>query len=145
MAEKTPQTYANHAKNDPPFHFFALPLSFLNFLYAVYLLVTGPSVMTAWTLVMAAVLVVTIFLVRVYPLKVQDRLIRMEERMRLQTLLPESLKPRIAELTEKQLVALRFASDGEVAALVQETLSKNLPPAEIKKLIKSWRPDYYRV
>jgi hypothetical protein len=83
--------------------------------------------------------------VRINPLKVQDRLIRLEEQLRMNTLLPGPLRERIPELTEKQLVALRFASDEEIARLVEETLQNNLSPKDIKKKIEKWRPDYFRV
>jgi hypothetical protein len=82
---------------------------------------------------------------RTNALKVQDRVIRLEERLRLSTLLPEPLRLRIPELTEDQLVALRFASDGEVSKLVDRALKEKLSRKEIKKSIQSWRPDYWRV
>ena len=82
---------------------------------------------------------------RLYATKLQDRIIRMEERQRLYGLLPETLRTRIGELSEGQLVGLRFASDAELPGLVEETLAKKLSRAQIKKSIKVWRPDYFRV
>ena len=82
---------------------------------------------------------------RFYALKSQDRVVRLEERERLAGLLPEPLRGRIGELSEGQLVVLRFASDAEVSGLVQETMAKKLSKAHIKRAIKNWRADYFRV
>ena len=82
---------------------------------------------------------------RIYSLRVQDRLIRLEERLRLQSLCGDPLRAKIGNLTESQLVALRFASDAEAPGLVEKALSQNLSNTDIKKAIVSWRPDYFRV
>jgi hypothetical protein len=145
MSEKAPQTLANHARFDPAYHFFALPVIALTVIAAMVHLVQHPSWFNGW-IVLFVIAVATLALkARFYALKVQDRIIRLEERERLAGLLVDPLRSRIRELTEGQLVALRFACDTEVSSLTQETLSKNLSKADIKKSIKSWRPDYFRV
>ena len=134
MAE-TPQSYAHHTRWDPLFHFFAhfLHSDFRDNFHAFLLIV------------LAAALLVTVFEIRLYSLKVQDRVIRLEERLRLTQLLSEPLRSRIPELTISQLVALRFASDAEVPKLVDRALKEKLSRADIKKSIQTWRPDDWRV
>ena len=100
---------------------------------------------SAWLILFAAAMLVVTFRERTCAIKVQDRSIRLEERLRLATLLSEPLRSRIGELTESQLIGLRFASDAEIPALVEETLTKQLTRDNIKKAIKNWRPDYWRV
>ncbi len=146
MNERKPQTLANHARLDPWFHFFLAPLAFGLFFASGYGVFHHPHSLVHYLLVLISLfLIVSVTLARTYALRVQDRVIRLEERLRLTALLPASLAARIPELTERQLIALRFASDAEIVALVDRTLKENLPPAEIKKLIQSWRPDYWRV
>ena len=145
MAEKRPQTLANHAKLDPPFHFVLAPLMLASFSIAVWSAISNPTFIGIWNVVFVAALVVAVFLIRIYPLKVQDRLIRLEERLRLSLLLPEPLRSRIPELTVDQMVGLRFASDEEAASLVEKTLANKWSRKEIKANIRNWRPDYFRV
>ena len=145
MAEKLPQTLASHPRFDPPFHFVLVPIMVITLVVAIWNAISNPTVISHWNIVFVAGLVVAVFLIRIYPLKVQDRLIRLEERLRLTTVLPESLRPRIQELTADQLVGLRFASDDELASLVEKTLANNWTRKEIKANIRNWRPDYFRV
>jgi hypothetical protein len=145
MAERTPQTLANHVRRDPPFHYFLLPVLAISWIVSVVVLVRRPCYLHFWIVVFVTAVIVIAFKARLYALKVQDRVIRLEERLRLATLLPDSLRPQIARLTEGQLIALRFASDEEAPSLVERTLSANLSPADIKKAIKNWLPDYWRV
>lgn len=145
MAEKRPQNYENHTRLDPVFHLFLVPLSTAVFVASAWNAVRHPGAMAIWNAVGALLFVFAVFLIRIYALKVQNRVIRLEERLRFSTLLPEPLRHRIGEFSERQLIALRFASDGELPGLATKVLEKGLTPAEIKKSITSWRPDYYRV
>jgi len=145
MAEAVPQTYANHRRYDPPFHVFIFGVLAISLLVSLWQLVRSPGFTTTWIFLVFAALLVLSFKVRLYALKVQDRIIRLEERLRLQQLLSEPLKARIGELTEGQLIGLRFASDGELPELVRQSLDENLPREEIKKRVKVWRPDTFRV
>jgi len=141
----TTQDLAHHTKWDPPFHFFAAPVFLANAIYSIVTLIRYPSFDSGWAMVVALALAVVTFKGRINPLKVQDRLIRLEERQRLSGLLPEPLRSRIGELTERQLVSLRFASDAEIPGLVAMTFSNQLSPADIKKSIVNWRADNFRV
>jgi len=145
MAETAPQTYANHRRYDPLFHVFIFGVLAISLLVSLWQLVRGPGFTTAWIFLVFAALLVLSFKVRLYALKVQDRIIRLEERLRLQQLLSEPLRARIGELTEGQLIGLRFASDGELPELVRQSLDEDLPREEIKKRVKVWRPDTFRV
>lgn len=145
MSEKKPQTYANHTRWDPLFHFFALPVFLLLGIAGLVHFIRRPGLHSGLMFVAGVALAVVVFKVRLYALRVQDRVIRLEEHLRLGALLPESLRPRIPELTTSQLVGLRFASDGELTKLVERTLTEKLSQADIKKSIQTWRPDYWRV
>lgn len=146
MGEKLPQTYANHTRFDPPFHYFLAPGAMVLVALTVWNVVQHSSQLAAWILLLMAVLFFSaLFLLRLYPLKAQDRIIRLEERLRLQTLLSAPLARRIPELTEAQLIALRFASDGELPEIVEKALAAKMPPKEIKKNIAAWRADTFRV
>lgn len=145
MAEKLPQSFANHTRFDPPFHFFVLPVFAITVIIALVHLVIHPSLHAAWLVVFSIAAATAVFKIRIYALKVQDRVIRLEERLRMAILLDKPLRARIVELTESQLVGLRFASDAELPALAARALSENLSRADIKKAITQWRPDYWRV
>ena len=139
------QNFKNHARLDPMFHGF-LSIGALFLLgAAIYALVQRPEPWGVVRIFGMLWLIVLMFKVRLYSLKVQDRVIRLEERLRLMQILPESTRPRIGELTEAQFVALRFASDGEVAGLVQQALDGKWDQKQIKQAIKTWRPDFFRV
>jgi len=139
------QTYSSHTRFDPPFHFFIVPVFAITLIAALVHLIRRPGLHSAWMFVVMVAAVVAIFKMRLYALKVQDRVIRLEERMRLERLLVESMRPRIGEFTESQLIGMRFASDAELPALAARALSEKLSRAEIKKAVQQWRPDNWRV
>lgn len=152
MAETKPQTFANHTRFDPAFHFFVIPVLVLALILTLvhfFAHITEGGFhdhFHAFLLILlASAFLVLAFKVRLYALKVQDRVIRLEEQLRLMRLLPEPLRARIPELTEGQLCALRFASDAELPILAERALNEKLSRADIKKSIQNWRPDYWRV
>ncbi|WP_243301597.1 DUF6526 family protein [Geothrix oryzisoli] len=140
-----PQTYATHRRFEPLHHFVLLPFFLITTVATIYTAVRRPALGTLWIALLALAVLALAVQVRVYSLKVQDRLIRLEERLRLAQVLPADLQPRIAELTTRQLVGLRFASDAEVADRVREALQEKLDGEAIKKRIQTWRPDEFRV
>jgi hypothetical protein len=140
-----PQSFANHAKFDPPFHFFVLPVFLINIIGVGYQLFRHPGILGAWILVLSLAFLVFAGRTRSYATHLQDRVIRLEERLRLAAILQEPLRSRIAELTDSQFVGLRFASDAELPALVQRALDEKLSRSDIKKAVTDWRPDYSRV
>jgi hypothetical protein len=140
------QSYATHRRFIPAFHFFVLPVLLINIVVTVVQLVHYPSISAAWVVVVALALGIGFAYARFMPLRAQDRMIRLEERMRLERLLPSDLRGRINELTPEQLIALRFAPDDEVADLTRRVFSGDLRnPGEIKRAIRNWRGDYLRV
>lgn len=143
--ERKPQTLQNHGKFDPVFHFFLAPVGLIFLIATIVHAVNNPVTESYVHILVALWALLLMFKVRIYSLKVQDRVIRLEERLRLAGLLAEPLKSKSAALTESQLIALRFASDAEVPALVEKTLAGNLKQKEIKQAVQSWRPDYWRV
>lgn len=141
-----PQSFENHTRWHAPFHFFLAPVLLTNVVIAVVQLVRDPGLDRGWWLVVSIALVVMAALTRLNPLKVQDRVIRLEESLRYYQLLPEDLARRAASLTPAQTVALRFAPDEELAGLVREVLEGRLTkPGEIKRAVKNWRADTLRV
>jgi Family of unknown function (DUF6526) len=145
MSTRT-QTYATHRRFHAWFHFIGVPILSINILVKLVHAVRFPSLAAAWEVVVAVALVIAIVLARSYALTVQNRVIRLEERARLQRCLPEDLRARIDELKTSQLVALRFSSDEELPEITREVLSGELRERnEIKKRIGKWRPDWLRV
>jgi hypothetical protein len=139
------QNYKNHARLFPLYHFVAVPILLLNFLYAAWHVWLTPSGATFWALVVAFGLVALALTARVMALTVQDRIIRLEMQIRLMRVLPPELHVRIAQLKRGHFVALRFASDEELAELVRDVTDGRLRTAkDIKMRVKNWQADWLR-
>jgi hypothetical protein len=140
-----PQSFKNHGRFDPPYHFFLTIISIASIVIAVIYCVHHFGFNSVWLVVLALASLVLLFRLRTYPLKVQDRVIRLEERLRLYALAPAEWHSQINKLTEDQLIALRFAPDEELVPLAKQALEHNLSRKQIKERINSWRPDTWRV
>ena len=141
-----PQSYANHQKSVPGFHYVALPILMINLFYSGYVAATSFSVDSVISFLVALALVIIGLFARLFALGAQDRVIRLEERMRLRELLPPDQGGVIDNLTTEQLIALRFASDGEVGALVATVTAEGIQDRkEIKKRVTNWRADHQRL
>lgn len=146
MADPAAQTYATHRRYVPLYHFVAFMLFLVNLVFAVVRVIGDVSIDRVVHLLTAIALLVLYWYARVFATGVQDRVIRLEERLRLRELLPADLQHRIPEFSTRQLVALRFASDAELPALARRVLDESIEdPEAIKKSISAWRPDYCRV
>lgn len=144
MAERE-QTYKNHARFFPLFHFVAFPIMLLNFLNSIRHVWLTPNRSTAWAMVVAFGLAALALAARVMALAVQDRIIRLEMQLRLQRVLPPELQGRIAAIKRGQFVALRFASDEELPELVREVTDGRLQKQkDIKLRVKNWQADWLR-
>jgi hypothetical protein len=140
------QTYKSHRRYLPIYHFFVEPVLFLNIIAQSMYFYRYRTLFKAWMVVVAVAIFALAWMARSMALKAQDRVIRLEERLRLASVLPPELQGKIGELTPRQLVAMRFASDDELNGLVQRCLSGELKGGDqIKREIKNWRPDTYRV
>lgn len=145
MSEKVPQTYANHTKWVPMFHYVTMPLVLINLVLSIYQVTQTFTLESINVLGVAVAIFVIALFSRLNALKAQDRVIRLEERLRMQTLFPDDLKPRINDITTAQIVALRFASDNELPELTRKVLDNNADQKTIKESVNTWRPDYQRV
>ena len=139
-----PQTAASHAAFDTLTHFILGPIFIVNFFVAVYVAVRAPQhlALHVWLVVISLALFLMSVKMRLYSLRVQDRLIRVEERLRIAALAPTVDASR---LTIPQLIALRFAPDEELPGLAARALAENLDAKAIKGSIRNWRPDYARI
>jgi uncharacterized membrane protein YciS (DUF1049 family) len=143
---QAPQSFEDHAKMVPLYHYWATGFLVIPTLYFAYVAITDFSVGSLLMLVFAVGVIIAALFARVFALGVQDRVIRLEERLRLQRLLPDDLLARVEEVTTDQLVGLRFASDGELADLTRRVLDGELRDRKsIKRAVKEWRPDYQRI
>jgi hypothetical protein len=140
------QNFANHGRYVPVYHFFAVPVLAVNLFWSLYRLwKLGFSFATIFGVTFAAALAIAILEARMFALAVQDRVIRLEERLRYERVLPADLRSRCGELSIGQIVSLRFACDEELPALARKVLDEKMTERKaIKQLIKSWRPDYQR-
>jgi Family of unknown function (DUF6526) len=143
MAE---QNFANHRRTFPLFHFFVMPVMAINFFWSIYRLWKGGFTADGFERVLVAIALIGGFLAaRVMALTVQDRVIRLEERLRYERVLPADLKARLPELTVAQIVSLRFASDAELPTLARKVLDEKMSERKaIKQMVKTWRPDFLR-
>jgi len=139
------QNLKNHARVDPLYHILIAGIYLLNLVYAGVHLYRQHTISAGWYLVLSLLVIVPILKLRMYPLKVQDRVIRLEERLRLQALAPQEWHAQIYRLSVDQLIALRFASDDEVVELAKQALEHNLDRKQIKERIRSWRADDWRI
>jgi Family of unknown function (DUF6526) len=139
------QNFANHTKIVPAFHFVVLGIFGINLVWSVYRALHTPSAESVISLLLAIAFILAALYGRLFALTVQDRVIRLEMRLRMMQLLPADLKARIPEFTVSQLVALRFASDGELPALARKVLDEKVSDRKaIKKMIQNWEPDFLR-
>ncbi len=144
MAERV-QTLKTHARFLPAYHFFVVPVLLINLLNTIRYLWLMPALGAVFQVIVAAALLTLGLLARTQTLTVQDRVIRLEMRLRLREVLPTDLQPRINELSRGQLIALRFAGDAELPALVREVLDGRLTTSkDIKARIRHWQPDWLR-
>ena len=146
MADKT-QNFANHAQYTILYHFFTSPLALIFVIWSAWRAITIRDVETHYMLVGSLALFGAVSVARLSPLRAQDRLIRLEEQLRYARVLPAELAARAqASFSPRHYVALRFASDGELASLVEMVLKNpQLKGKEIKSKITTWRPDHFRV
>jgi uncharacterized protein DUF6526 len=145
MEKEKPQNFKNHARFVPAFHFFVVPVLLVNFGRSLYVLRYGISFHSVFGVILALALLTLAFLARIFALSVQDRVIRLEMRLRLANLLPADLQGQIKEFTVGQLVGLRFASDEELPDLARRVIQDRITDrAAIKKMVKNWQADYLR-
>jgi hypothetical protein len=145
MSKSTPQDFKHHGRLHPPYHMVTTAVLVTNLVISITYVVHHHTMIAAWFVILSIAVFIPFGVLRTYPLKVQDRVIRLEERLRLQALAPAEWHKQIYRLTEDQLIGLRFASDDEVVALAKQALEENLTRKQIKERIKNWRADNWRI
>lgn len=139
------QNFENHVKFVPAYHGVAFAIFLINFIWCIYQIIHAPSAQTAISLLLSIGFLLVFFFARIFALTVQDRVIRLEMRLRMQQLLPADLRPRVGDFSVSQLVALRFAGDEELPALARKVLEEKIESRKaIKKMVKNWQPDLLR-
>jgi hypothetical protein len=140
------QNFKNHSRLFPLHHFIYLPMSVAALITAITLAVTtDDQALAAFYILSSALLLIGGFMMRIYALKNQDRIIRMEMRQRYYELTGMSFEAKSSSLSTAQIVALRFASDEELLALIDRTINEKMAPKAIKQAIVNWKADYRRV
>lgn len=143
---ETNQNFSNHTRWHPPFHFLLFPVMTIHLGWTIYKLTQAPTLDNVEQLLLSAGLIVLFLMVRTNALKVQDRVIRLEEQLRYQRLLPADLAAKASALPVRFIVALRFASDEELPGLVKQVIDRKFDkPVEVKRAIRNWRGDFFRV
>jgi hypothetical protein len=143
-----PQSYKNHTRFDPLFHFTIVPLLLVNFGFSIAYCVRHYHQhvhLAPWAIVMSFVAILMAAMTRSYSLKVQDRVICLEEKLRIASLVSVAEQAELESLTVRQYVALRFASNVELPALARRAVRENLNSKAIKQAIAAWRADDLRV
>ena len=145
MAQVKVQNFENHTRVVPPYHMFALPVFLINFVWRLVQLKDGINFASIMNVLLGAAFVVAFLYARLFSLTVQDRLIRLEMRLRLERLLTPDLRSRIPEFTVPQLISLRFAGDDELPGLARQVLDERLTDRKtIKRRVKNWQADFLR-
>jgi Family of unknown function (DUF6526) len=145
MAQEKTQSFENHTRLVPPYHMFAIPIFMINFIWRLVQLKDGITFASIMNVLLAIAFLILVLYARLFTLTVQDRVIRLEMRLRLERLLPADLRSRIPEFTPPQLISLRFAGDEELAALARQVLDERLNDRKtIKRRIKNWQADLLR-
>jgi hypothetical protein len=145
VAQEKVQNFENHTRLVPPYHMFVIPIFMINFIWRLVQLKDGITFASIMNVLLGVAFVILVLYARLFTLTVQDRVIRLEMRMRLERLLPVDLRSRIPEFTVAQLISLRFAGDEELAALARQVLDEKLNDRKsIKRRIKNWQADILR-